>query len=515
MGGGQHQVGQLAGGRHVVVHAHEQIEAHERFFHERRVLRPRQRVALHHDVAAHRVGLARAHGLEHRRGVRDAVHAAARLIVHDAQFLLGFRIGARERPHLVPEGHRQVAALFLQVTADGNDDVHQLQGVLAVGLLLDALEHVDGGRRGRGVGAGRLADHLGRGPAHLAGALGRPFVHARLQGLPHGGHWRLGAVGQLHHGMVVHVLVDAGGVNVHERARVLVEHKHALGVAALFHQRPVQRHVGPLDEQHRRVGELLGELVIVEALVHDDVQPRHGQIGVRSRPQSHEVVGLGRQRVLEERVDHDELRSAVAAAAHLARGVGGLGPHRVRAPEHDAVGVIEIAPVEGGEHAVLQKRLHHHGHEANVARRQAVVHAAAGVARPTRPLVGAAAGALAVGDGLGAVLGRERFHPLLQPVERLVPGDALPLPRAALALASQRPAQPLRVVQDLRRRKPLAAHAALAARVFRIALHANQLAVLVHFAQHPAFRVALEAVRLDDLAAVGQRNNRLHPSSFP
>ena len=185
------------------------------------------------------------------------------------------------------------------------------------------------------------------------------------------------------------------------------------------------------------------------------------------------MVGLGRQRMLEERVDHDELRPAVAAAPHLARGVGGLGPHGVRAPEHDAVGVIEIAPVESGEHAVLQKRLHHHGHEANVARRQAVVHAAAGVARAARPLVGAATRALAVGDSLGTVLGRERFHAFLQPIEGLVPGDALPLSRTALALAPQRPAQPLRVVQDFRRRKPLAAHAALAARVFRIALHAD------------------------------------------
>ena len=82
------------------------------------------------------------------------------------------------------------------------------------------------------------------------------------------------------------------------------------------------------------------------------------------------MIGFCRKRMLEERVDDDELGAAITRTTDLARRVRGFGPHSVAAPHHDAVGIVEVDAIEYGEHAELQNGLYHHGYQTNVARRQ-------------------------------------------------------------------------------------------------------------------------------------------------
>ena len=143
-----------------------------------------------------------------------------------------------------------------------------------------------------------------------------------------------------------------------------------------------------------------------------------------------------------------------------------------------------------------------------------MVHAPARVAGATGPLVRAAPGTLSVGDGFGAVLCGDFLDASGQPFDRFVPGDLLPVAGTALAFAPQRISESIGIVEDRTRRKPFAAHPAFTARVFRIALHVHESAILVNLAQHSAFRVAFEAVRLHYLSPVGQRDDRCHTVSF-
>ena len=196
------------------------------------------------------------------------------------------------------------------------------------------------------------------------------------------------------------------------------------------------------------------------------------------------MIGFCRKRVLEEWVDDDELGTAVARATDLARRIRGFGPHSVAAPHHDAVGIVEVDTIEYGEHAELQNGLHHHRHQADVAWRQRVVHCAASVRRTARPLIGAAAGSLAIRNGFGSVFVADFLDTPCKPFDGLVPGNAFPLTCAArrTGFASQRITQPVGVIEYLRRGEALCAHAALAARIFWVALDPYELSVLVYLA---------------------------------
>ena len=78
------------------------------------------------------------------------------------------------------------------------------------------------------------------------------------------------------------------------------------------------------------------------------------------------MVGLGGQRMLEKRVDHDQLGTAVPASPILAGGISGFCPNRIGSPKDNAVRIVKITTVESGEHSELEECLYHHGHKANV-----------------------------------------------------------------------------------------------------------------------------------------------------
>ena len=80
-------------------------------------------------------------------------------------------------------------------------------------------------------------------------------------------------------------------------------------------------------------------------------------------------------------------------------------------------------------------------------------------------------------ERLRAVLGLDLLHLLGDDVERLAPGDGLPLFLAALADADQRGAQAIRVVDGADRPGAAWAQPAAALRVERVALELPELAV--------------------------------------
>ena len=95
-------------------------------------------------------------------------------------------VGAREGEHLIPERHGKVAALFLKVSADGDNDIDELDGIAAVRLFFDALEHLDACAGGRCVCARAFANHLCGAPAFFGSRLGRPLIGNFLQADPDG-----------------------------------------------------------------------------------------------------------------------------------------------------------------------------------------------------------------------------------------------------------------------------------------------------------------------------------------
>ena len=99
-------------------------------------------------------------------------------------------------------------------------------------------------------------------------------------------------------------------------------------------------------------------------------------------------------------------------------------------------------------------------------------------------MIGAATGALAVRNGFGSVFVADFLDALRKPFDGLVPGDAFPLTCAARrsGFAPQRVTQPVGIIEYLRRGEALCAHAALAARIFRVALDPYELSVLVYLA---------------------------------
>ena len=320
-------------------------------------------------IALDWVRLAGFHCLEAHGGVRRAVERARRAFVFQSLFFVRLGVGAREGEHLIPERHGKVAALFLKVSADGDDDVDELDGIAAIRLFFDALEHLDACAGGCCVGTCAFANHICRTPAFFGSRLGRPLIGNLLQANPDGfyGYWI--AIGS-GYGASVFELYFIGALLQRVQLAILAHEQHDLLVAALFYQCFIERRVHAFDDEHGRIGEFLREIIVVEALVHNHVEPCHRQIGVRSWAKAHEMIGFCRKRVLEEWVDDDELGTAVARPTDLARRIRGFGPHGVAAPHHDAVGIVEVDAIEYGEHAELQNGLYHHGYQADVARRQ-------------------------------------------------------------------------------------------------------------------------------------------------
>ena len=245
--------------------------------------------------------------------------------------------------------------------------------------------------------------------------------------------------------------------------------------------------VGQFPETLAAVGH---ELLVVEPLVDDDVEPGEGQRQVGTGAQRQPEVGLGGG-LREARVDDDHLHPLgleLGDVVHL----GHPGGSRVLAPEHQAAArahvQLEGAPaVDGG--------LHHEGGDPAQVR---VVEAVRGAEQvheaPTRPVVGAL-GSPGSRHRLGPVLLADLEEPVADLAQRLVPGDLFPFPLAPLSHPLQRVVDAGGMVQVLQRDVAPAAQPPLVGGELRVPLDLQHPAVL-DVSQDPAVLVAEVTGRL-------------------
>src|SRR4029079_6038439 len=120
------------------------------------------------------------------------------------------------------------------------------------------------------------------------------------------------------------------------------------------------------------------------------------------------------------------------------------------------------------------------------------------VAEARDPADVVAARARAHRDRFGTALGADLEHLLADLVERLVPGDALPLAGTARADSALRVFQAIGVIDELRSRGANLREVAVIQRAFGVALDLRELAV-VHVHQRSAATVAAPADALQNL----------------
>ena len=240
-------------------------------------------------------------------------------------------------------------------------------------------------------------------------------------------------------------------------------------------------------------GPAVHELMVVQVLGNDDVQPGARQRRVGSGPQL-QMIGRTRAPPGEARVDGDDARphlhalhQPVAYVAvgvrgerlvaphddHLGRAVGGIGVAQL--VRHGGVGYGEVAQ---GRHGTADAR--HVAGEPGEEQRGDVRRLQGGLAEQGHQPVDVAARAMHAHDGLGAVFLADGLDLFFYEVVRLVPRDALELRRVAAVFARTLHGvqHPVGVVHDFGQIQ--AAHAQLAVRegAQGIALHMVQLAVL-------------------------------------
>ena len=430
VGGGEDDVSQLSGRRHVeVLDDHEvEVGTRERLAREVGVLVAHDGVARDADEGLHGTRLAGDDGLKHRMRV---VGAAERLVQRMLLAAEGEQVGAsrilRRIPqrdlvvehlvegqrHLHAAGHVDVAeqALKARDGAAGLDGV----GVHAGG----AGEDGESGGAGRADEARALANVVGVKPAYLSRALGGPLSHA----------------------------------------------------------------VGKLLESE---APLLDELLVVPFVLDDLVHEGKRERAVGAGAQLQRAVGHLRE-VGEARVDADEL----AAAVH--RGVDGLG-HRahhggVVAPDHNGPSVEQVAHagVEQAEREGVGQDVRHEAHVRG--RHRPALEPERGV-QAAVPVVRGAARSLTGDDGLGAVLLLDAQALGGDGVHGLVPCDALPLARAARSDALHRVQDAvLEILVDLALGHARRADGAAGLRVLSVAFDLEDL-VAVYGDDDAATRVA-------------------------
>ena len=230
-------------------------------------------------------------------------------------------------------------------------------------LILDAAVAVTGGRvNALGVDQARLLDGLGRHTGDFGNLLGRVLAHAVGEQLPHGRDLRLLAVLELHlelavqrgvnlgierrgvghptlrhagHQVLLHALVAGRGLFprfAFPKSRACVEVRHAVIQVVPHHElvrvavflqvaflQQARLHLelaageavglvaGGLDvvaHEERAVRPLLGEQVVVQLVVDEDVQPAHGHGAVGAGAQVQPDVGFLAQ-VRHAGVNHD------------------------------------------------------------------------------------------------------------------------------------------------------------------------------------------------------------------
>ena len=187
------------------------------------------------NIAFDWVRLAGFHCLEAHSGVRRAVECARCAFVFQSFLFVRLGVGAREGEHLIPERHGKVAALFLKVSADGDDDIDELDGIAAIRLFFDALEDLDACAGGCCIGTCAFANHLCGTPAFFGSRLGRPLIGNFLQANPDGFYRYRIAVGP-GYGATVFQLNFIGALLQRVQLAIFAHEQHDLLVAAFFYQ---------------------------------------------------------------------------------------------------------------------------------------------------------------------------------------------------------------------------------------------------------------------------------------
>ena len=237
--------------------------------------------------------------------------------------------------------------------------------------------------------------------------------------------------------------------------------------------------------QERRDRVLEQEVLLVLAVLDDEVQHRHGKRRVRAWLDGDELVGEPRRRV-EDEPDVDDSRP-VAPRLDQVLGDALLVLDGVGAPDDDVVGAVEVRRVRG--HVLVEIA---HVEERGVERPVVETVALDGVRGAPQPHEAAREQRrepLARRYGGNDIPHRQRLRPVLVAqveellcylVEGLVPGYLLPLALAAFPDALERTGEALGVVRLPAGHDALLADVALVllrARVVRL-LSADDLAVL-------------------------------------
>ena len=233
--------------------------------------------------------------------------------------------------------------------------------------------------------------------------------------------------------------------------------------------------------------------MVVEILVDDDVEHRHEQSRVGAGAQAQVVLCAGGDPV-GTRVDGDELRAALHEVDdRVAEEAVGVRRQRVLADEHDDLGNLELGVVVGALEAACEVDFGIHGtqnvggsrHAGQVARVAglgvAVVRGCEHGCRIGHERAALTAGAGPNSHGGRAVLAGDALPLGLDEVERLVPGDALPLVglAAELRIALHRILDAVLVVDVVLQGQAANAQTALGDRLVLVAFNLDELAFFV------------------------------------
>ncbi|OPY08390.1 MAG: hypothetical protein A4E67_00985 [Syntrophaceae bacterium PtaB.Bin038] len=243
------------------------------------------------------------------------------------------------------------------------------------------------------------------------------------------------------------------------------------------------------------VGPFLHELPVIQALLDDHVEEAQGERRIRAGPKLQPVLRLPGQ-VDAPRVDDDDLGAVLDLlhehAADLTLLVGGGD---VAAPEDD-----ELALVVQVRHGVEAAGVH----ARNLPGRVADILGGDDVGGTEEigqadldEVIEPLGHAHAEGDPLGAVLFLDLEKALGDRLQGLIPRDAGPLPLAPLSDPLQGVAEPVRVVELVRRGEPLDAGVALAEEARRVPLDLDDLIVLHPHEERAAPVIHASAVRPD------------------
>ena len=371
-------------------------------------------VGVHGDVGGHHVHAQdEIHLLEHFDGLRLGGHGLHGVLPPDDAAL--DRVGLAGDGRVADQlGRRAGRRVMMHVS-------HLPQVAFMLSFLFRPADLADLGPLGRNEST---LDAKG---AEQAGETGEGPLTLEIGPVP--GHMTARVDGDMRHvgGQQVGHFLDLGGRDVAFRGCLL--------------ERPLLDALGHfLEALAVLLNEVSGVLLVLDEVVHD----RQQESGVRARADGHPDVGF-RRRGRVARIDHDQF-GAVLQPLEVAFEVADMNVFtQVAANEKHDLGV--------GHVHVLVGRGVDGGHVGGVAHAAALEEAGLGDVVGAHGVfqeahrVGGRGAVREHGDALGAVGVDNGLELAAAGVQRLLPGDPLPLGRAALADVLERVLEPVRVVQ--------------------------------------------------------------------